>query len=252
MTEFELKKHKIAAKKLDLIKNRAFGFIKKNLGKISEYDVHEFIIEEFKKENLVFDGDNYKSLIVAADENTSFVHYFPSKTGSSLIRKNSLVMIDIWARLKEEGAPFADITWMGFAGKKIPAEINKAFKKVIGARDFAVRFIEKKLKKPGAVSRDGLMEAKTVDGITRNFFGKNKAFFKHGTGHSLGFKECHGKYFRFNKKSRSFLKAGIPFTIEPGLYFPRKFGVRSEINCYIGNDLELTITTKLQNKIVKI
>ena len=52
MTDAEIRKHKLAAEKLDLIKDRAFGYMKKNLGKISEYDVNKFVISEFKKENL--------------------------------------------------------------------------------------------------------------------------------------------------------------------------------------------------------
>lgn len=32
-------------KKLELIKDRAFEFIKKNLGKVSEYDVQNFILD---------------------------------------------------------------------------------------------------------------------------------------------------------------------------------------------------------------
>jgi hypothetical protein len=44
MTNEQIKNHRIAAEKLEAIKNKAFALIKKNLGKISEYDVQEFIL----------------------------------------------------------------------------------------------------------------------------------------------------------------------------------------------------------------
>ena len=245
MTDAEIVKHKLAARKLDLIKDRAFVFIKNNLGKISEYDVNKFVIREFKKENLITDK-NYSSQIVAANKNTSFVHYFPAKNKSGIIEKNCLILLDIWAKLRGEGAPFADITWMAYAGKEIPTEIKEAFNKVIGAREFALEFIRRNLR------QKELLKTVAVDGAVRKYFGKMKKNFAHGLGHSLGFTECHGNHFRFGRKSRAKMKSGIPFTIEPGLYFPGKFGIRSEINCYVTKDFKLEITTKVQKEIVKL
>lgn len=46
------------------------------------------------------------------------------------------------------------------------------------------------------------------------------------------------------------MKTMIPFTIEPGLYFKNRFGVRSEIDCYIDNNYRLVITSKIQRNIV--
>jgi Xaa-Pro aminopeptidase len=44
----------------------------------------------------------------------------------------------------------------------------------------------------------------------------------------------------------------IPFTIEPGLYFKNRFGVRSEIDCYVTENYKLIITTKVQKRIIRI
>lgn len=246
MLENEIEKHKIAAKKLELIKNKAFKFIAKGIGKISEYDANEFILSEFKKEGLIAQKD-YPAQIIATNNNTSFVHYFPKKKGSKIIKKDNLILIDIWARLNEERAPFADITWMAYSGKNIPTEIKKIFDKVIGARNAVIRFIEKNF------NDKILLKTKDVDKTARNYFKKFnlEKYFLHGTGHSLGFCVDHGKYFRFGKKTESKLKPMIPFTIEPGLYFKDNFGVRSEINCYIDSN-KLVITTPVQNRIIRI
>lgn len=247
MTEDEIKNHKIVAAKLWLINKRSFDFIGKNLGRISEYDVHRFIISEYKKQSLVTDK-KVSVQIIGVNENAAIPHYFPSKNKSKIIKKNSLILIDTWARLQKKDSPFADITWMVYSGKIVPKEIQETFNKVIGARDSALRFIRQSLK------RKRFPKTKSVDGAVRDYFKKFslKKYFIHGTGHSLGIKECHGKYFRFGKKSESQLKPNIPFTIEPGLYFKDEFGIRSEINCYVNEDFKLIITTKVQRKIIKI
>lgn len=253
MRKKELERHKIAAEKLEIIKNKTFEFIKMNINKISEYDVNKFILLEFKKQRLVTDK-KYPAQIVAVNENSSIVHYFPKKESSKIIKRNNLILIDIWARLrpthpkKEANSPFADITWMAYTGKNLPKEYKKIFNKVIKARKVALDFIKKNLK------NRKFPKTEIVEKIVRDYFKKVglEKNFLHGLGHSLGFSGCHGKYFRFGKKRKSKLRPNIPFTIEPGLYFKNKFGVRSEINCYVSADYRLVVTTKIQNKIIKI
>lgn len=247
MTQDEIKNHKIAAGKLWLVNKRAFLFIKKNLGRVSEYDVHKFIISEYKKQGL-FTDKKYPAQIIGVNENAATPHYFPTKNKSKIIKKNNLILIDTWAKLKEKNSPFADITWMVYSGQNIPKEIQKTFNRVIGARNFALDFIRQSLK------NKKFPKTKSVDRAVRDYFKKFslEKYFIHGTGHSLGIKECHGKYFRFGKKNESKLKPNIPFTIEPGIYFKNKFGIRSEINCYVTEDYRLIITTKVQRKIIKI
>jgi len=257
MTGRKIENHKIAAEKLGLIKDGAFAFIKRNLGKISEYDVQKFILSEFKKEGLVTLWSDKKYTIrdeenpiqiIAANENSAIVHYFPKKKVAKIIKKDNLILIDIWARLNKECAPFADISWVGYSGKYIPKEIREIFSRVIEARNFAVSFIKKSLK------NKKFPKTKEVEIATRNYFRKFNLdkYFLHRTGHSLGLHICHGKYFRFDKKSKTRIKPNIPFTIEPGLYFKNKFGIRSEIDCYVTEDYKLIVTTKIQNKIIKI
>lgn len=247
MSEEEIKRHKIAAGKLWLVTNRAFKFIKRNIGKVSEYDVHRFILSEFKKENLVTDKKNLIQ-IVAINQHAAIPHYFPSKKKSAIIRKNNLILIDTWAKLKEKNSPFADIAWVGYSGKNLPKEIKRIFIKVIKARAIALDFIKKNLK------NRKFPKTKIVDKAVRDYFKKFglEKYFLHGLGHSLGISECHGKYFRLGKKSQARLKPNIPFTIEPGLYFKNKLGIRSEINCYVTKEYKLIITTNVQKQIIKI
>jgi len=240
--KLEIRRHKKAAEKLDKIKENSFEYIKKNLGKIDEYDVKEFILKELEKEEMISDED---FPIVACNENTGYMHYFPIKGKSKKIGKDCLIMIDIWARLNE-GGYFADITWMLFTGEEVPNEIKKTFGNVIKARDLAVDFIREKLKEKK------IPKGVDVDLVVRKFFNDDEKFFIHGLGHSLGYYHAHGGLFILNKKCDKKIQIGVPFTIEPGLYYESKFGIRSEIDCYIDEDLELVISTGVQKEILLI
>ena len=243
----EIKNHKIANKKLDLIRSKVIDFIKKNINQISEQDVCNFILSEFKKENMIA-GKSFALDFVVVNEHTDDTHWSIPIKKPKIIRKNNLIMIDNWAKLKKGASPFADITWMFYSGKKIPKRIQETFEKVISARDIALDFIRKELK------NKRFPEAKKVDRAVRDYFNKFGLgkFFTHETGHSLGYTSCHGKHFRLSKKSRKRIEPNIPFTIEPGLYFKGKFGIRSEINCYITKDYKLIVSSSVQKEITKI
>ncbi len=246
MTVEEIKRHKIAVKKLGLIKDRTFDFIKKNIGKVSERDVHDFIVSEFKKEGMVTDR-RMPIQIVASGSHTDDAHWY-ARVKDATIKKDSLIMIDIWARLKKEHSPFADITWMGYSGKKVPSKIQEMFNRVIFARDLALDFIRKELK------QKRFPRARGVDKAVRNYFdtfGAEKNF-THRTGHSLGYTNCHGKRFRLSKTTRKRIIPEVLFTIEPGLYFKGEFGARSEIDCYVTKDYKLVVTSGVQREIIKI
>jgi len=238
--KIKIDKHIKAAELLNKIKDEAFKYIRENKN-ISEYDVQRFIMDKFKMNGLRID----LAPIVAFRQNTSFVHYYPSRYSKKL-KPESLILIDIWARLKEKNSPFADITWMGYYGKKIPRKVLKIFKIVIKARDGTVRYIEDVLR------HGGIPGTYKVDKVTRNFIKKNGFGdnFLHTTGHSLGFVSPHGGK-RIGSKSKGLLIENVAYTIEPGIYLKNKFGVRSEIDFYINTDRKLVITTGIQKNIIR-
>lgn len=237
----QIKYHKETAALLAKVKNEAFQYVKNN-SNATEHKVQQFILRQFKKHDL---KTNHITPIVAFRENTSFVHYHPSQYSKKL-KQETLVMLDIWARKSKGNAPFADATFVAYKGKKIPKEVLKIFRIVIGARDKAIKFIKDNLKERK------IPTGKEVDSIARNYikkqgYGKN---FLHGTGHSLGFTSPHGNGVRLNQKNKKSLSANIGYTIEPGIYLKNQFGVRSEIDFYINENYEMIITSEVQKGII--
>ncbi len=244
-TNQQLQSHLRAAKILDQIKNQSFEFIRKNL-ETTEYVVHQFIREKFKENKLWLPKN---SPIVAFGKNTSHIHYFfKPKPITSNLKPEIPILIDLWSRASKKQSPFADITWMGFYGKEIPREFQKIFDIVVKSRDTCLNYLKSELKKrkiPTGAKLDAVVRAV----ITKAGYAKN---FPHSTGHSLGFVSPHGKEAGLNSKNREPLEKNLGYTIEPGIYLKNKFGIRSEINFYIDNNLKLINTTEIQKKIVKI
>jgi len=242
-TPEQINSHIRAARKLDLIKDLAFDYIRKNIGQASEKDVEKFIFSEFKKHNLVKEKGG---LIVAANENSASPHYFP-KGKAKRIGKNCLVLIDIWARENKKNSVFADITWVGYVGK-VPKDIQNIFDKVIFGRDLVLEYIKKELKSKN------LPKTGVADKVVRDYFEKFQEHlnFIHKTGHSLGIVSPHGKHFRLSIGSKKVFNLNIPFTIEPGIYWKNKFGIRSEVDCFINKSYKLRITSKAQRAITII
>lgn len=242
-TKDQIKKHREAARRLILIKDQIFGYLKKNPG-VTEERVHRYILKKYKEFGLATDLD---LAIVAFGQNTANVHHYPGK-GSGRLEKNSLVMLDLWARLDRPRAPFADITWMGFYGDKIPARMQKIFNLVKAARDKSLLYIKNELKK-GRLSTGAKVDAAARGYIARQGFGKR---FLHNTGHCLGLNSPHGDGPGFTRLNHKSILKNLGYTIEPGIYLKTQFGVRSEIDFYIDSRNQLVITTDVQEEIVII
>jgi Xaa-Pro dipeptidase len=239
----QIKQHKKAAQLLDKIVEEAFSCIKNDI-KISEFEVQRFIINRFKHYNLKTDTF---TPIVSFGQNTAEVHYYDAAK-SKRVKAGTLVMIDIWARLNEGGAPFADITWMAYRGGKMSAEMEKVFDIVLEARNEAINYLKINLRKKI------IPTGEEVDGVARSYIAKYGYgdYFLHSTGHPLGTVKDHGQGVSISRKGKGRLSRNMGYTIEPGIYLKNKFGVRSEIDFYIDNKYNLVITSDVQKKIIKI
>ena len=142
----------------------------------------------------------------------------------------------------------ADITWVGFTGRTVPAEVARAFDTAARARDAAVALVQRATRagddlrgwQVGRAAREVLEGAGYRDEIW------------HRTGHSLG-ETVHGNGVNmddYETHDDRRLLPGTGFTIEPGLYFPT-FGVRTEINVFV-TDRDALVTGPLQDRVLPL
>ena len=240
--------HKRALDILIACVNGAWDMISKALteGKeITEYDVQQYIAGEYKKNNLV----TIYSPIVAIGKNSADAHYEPTKEQSSRIERNNVVMIDVWARENSEESIYADITWMGYTGKEIPEEVQSVWKTLTNARNAA-------LAKAKEVRSDSPICGWQVDDAARNIIkGANLGeYFTHRTGHSIAH-EVHAtgvNMDNFELHDTRKIIADCGFSIEPGIYQPGKFGMRSEIDVYVDEHYNAQVLGPIQESLLTL
>jgi len=238
----QIKQHKQAAELLNKIINDVVVYIK-NSQTITDVEIRKFIKNQYKKYHLKSDK---QGSIVAFGIDTAKVHFYAESPRR--LKPGDLIMIDIWGKLAKTRAPFADITWMMYYGKNLSKQYSDAFKTVTEARDKAIKYLQNKL-----VNKI-VPTGKEIDAETRNYLTKrgHGDKFLHGTGHSLGFISPHGRRTRINRRGKQSLPLNVGYTIEPGIYFKNKFGIRSEIDFYINENYKLITTTICQKQIIKI
>ncbi len=244
-TEQNIKNHLAACDLLDSIKDNAFDFIKNNPN-TNEQEVEQFIQGEFKKNNLTT-CKKHPDLIVAFNESAATPHYNP-KLAPKKLQPNSLILLDIWAKLKQKNSPFSDITWIAYYGESIPDEIKEVWNIIKDARDFSIKFIQDELKE------GRFPTGKEIDDIARKIItdAGYKENILHTTGHSIGFHSPHGTQKGLSQKNLKQIKRNLAYTIEPGIYLKDKFGIRSEICFYIDDNSKVVITTPVQKEIIKL
>lgn len=226
----QLQTHIAAAKILHEAQAEAFRLIEKRLHAqqpINEYEVQKYILDKMEAGDCMTDA----APIVAVNANASNPHYAPTADTFSPIKKGDVILIDLWAKKKTPGAVFADITWIGYAGKNVPTRVQEVFKVVTGARDTGVRVIQEHAK-AGELLQGFRVDEAVRRYITEAGFGK---YFFHRTGHSLGML-THDRGVNidsYETRDTRALTTGVAFSIEPGVYL-EEFGIRSEINVYMG------------------
>jgi Xaa-Pro dipeptidase len=200
--------------------------------------------EWFRAEGLVSDAPPN----VSAQENAGNPHYQATRDAHRAIRPNEAVLIDLWAKLPTPGAVFADITWVGFTGARVPDELAAAFAAARDGRDAAIALVQSSVR-AGRELRGFEVDRACRDVIVRAGFG---AQFIHRTGHSLG-EEVHGNGVHmddYETHDDRRLIPGTGFTIEPGVYTDR-YGVRTEINMFV-KEHDAVVTGPLQRDILSL
>lgn len=215
--------------------------------RVTEYDVQKRILEEFEHHGLVTDHPP----IVAVGANSANPHYEPTAERSEEITHDSFLLIDLWAREAGEGTIYGDITWTGYVGEKVPERYSQIFTIVRDARDMAFHRV-----RDAFAAGDSLSGAE-VDDVARSVieragYGEH---FTHRTGHSIS-TELHGagaNLDNFETHDTRSILPGTSFSIEPGIYLPGDFGVRSELDVLIDDDSTVEATSEpVQQEVLAI
>jgi Xaa-Pro dipeptidase len=236
-----------AAESLYRIKDRAFEVVSSRLKQgtaTTEYDIQRLMVRWFEEEGLVSDS----APVVACGKNAGNPHYLPTAANAEDVIADEVLLLDLWGKKKEPGAVFADITWVGFTGGRVPEPCASAFDAAARARDAAAAHVQEAARGGGDV-RGWEVDRAARRVLEESGFG---AHILHRTGHSLG-ESVHGNGVHLDDYETHDDRRIIPgtgFTIEPGLYFDT-FGVRTEINMFRG-DRDATVTGPRQNAIVTL
>lgn len=172
-----------------------------------------FQIEQWIKENgfdLAFDP------IVAVNINSAIPHY-NTKEGKGIVEDGSIILLDFGVKYKNY---MSDITRMVFV--KPTDEMINIYIKLLSVQGLTIKEIGNQ------------KDPKVIDRFCReNLIKKELPNFSHSLGHGVGL-EIH-EYPKLSQMSYDTLVDNHVFTIEPGVYFPNKWGMRIEDTVVLKN-----------------
>ena len=210
---------------------------------VQEHTLQQWIVERFARANL---EPPDHGPIVAIGPNAANPHYAPSESRPVPITTGSMLLIDLWAR--EPGGMYADQTWICSLGEADSASA-KVWETVRDARDAAIELGRARISGGKAVSGGELDDAARAV-ITSAGFGE---YFIHRTGHSIDAQELHGSgphLDNLETREERLLIPGVGFSIEPGIYLPGEFGMRSEVNAFLSEHEAVVTPVDYQRELI--
>lgn len=228
-TAAELAGHRRAAEALAAIARDALAWVGTEAARgdeVRETGVVRRVLEAIERAGLWTN----EGPIVAFGPTSAMPHYEPHAGADRRLAPGEVVLLDLWAG-PGRGSVFADQTWMAFAGRAPDADVRRVWQTVRGARDAAVRFLRERWRPAAPVT--GAQVDDAARAVVRE--AGLAEYFVHRTGHSID-RDLHGSgphIDNFETEDARALVPGVGFSVEPGVYLPGRFGMRSEINVYI-------------------
>jgi Xaa-Pro aminopeptidase len=172
---------------------------------VTEADIAWAAEEAFRKDG----AEIVTFTLIASGPNGAFPHHH---SGPRRLQKGEAIIIDIGATLNDYQS---DITRMVCLGEP-PAEILQAYEAVLAANERGRAAV-----KPG-------ITAQAVDHAARSTLeaAGYGDYFIHRTGHGLGLDIHEPPWIMAGNEQ--LLEEGMVFSVEPGVYLPRQFGIRIE------------------------
>ncbi|MBI2650379.1 aminopeptidase P family protein [Candidatus Woesearchaeota archaeon] len=185
----------------------------------TESEAGAFLEYEAKKKGLEISFNP----IVASGSNGSMPHHEPS---NSRIKKGFCV-VDFGVKYKGYCSDMTRTIYIGKPGKNE----KEIYNFLLSIQKNAINQIKNNQK------------CSKIYDFAAESLGKYKNNFTHGLGHGVGVEIHETPNLSLNSKDR--VRNSMVFTIEPGIYFPKRFGIRIEDTVLFGNKpITLTKTAK--------
>ena len=202
---------------------------------ITEHELRDGVVRQLSDHGLVSDSPP----IVAAGDHSADVHYAPAAERPRPIVRGDVLLLDLWA--KEPDGVYADQTWMATLGPP-SARVADAWQATLAARDGAIDLIRSCVVSGTPIrGTDVHQHARAV--LAERGYG---AYALGRAGHSIDQRQLHGagpNLDAVESRDERVLLPGTACSVEPGVYIPGAFGVRSEVNLYVG-DRDILITPR--------
>jgi len=188
---------------------------------ISEQDLAAEIEYQMRKRGA--EGPSFET-IVASGARAALPH---GRATSKRIREKELVVLDLGVILRGYCSDLTRTVHVGRASR----EVRRWYAAVLEAQREARRAVQAGI------------EAAAVDEAARSILRREglEPYFIHSTGHGLGL-EVHERP-SLGRNQKALLKAGSIVTIEPGVYFPGRGGIRIEDDVLVNEAGSETLTS---------
>jgi len=250
LTEAQIATHYEAQRRLDEILAEGWKEIGRRVHAGSsgcdEYSIVEYLRQAIERAGMVteFGPD------VSVGPNSADSHYVPTPASSKPIRKGDFVLIDIWSKLANQpDAIWYDITWTGVVDREPTDRERLIFNTVRDSRDASIKAVQTAFASNTPIAGWQADDASRAIIRAAGF----ADYFTHRTGHNIA-TELHGNGAHLDNLETHDERLILPntcFSVEPGLYFPGEFGVRSEINM-ITRRGSADVTGRLQTELVRV
>ncbi len=239
----ELADHHFAAEILADVARSTLRQAVKETGALTETALQARVIAALESRGLVLN----EPPIVGFGPNSAKPHYEPHPGKDAVLQPGDLVRLDLWAG-RSLDTVFADQTWIGFAGSHLPPHVAEVWRTVRRARDAAIDVIrEASAEHRSIAGYEADQAARAV--VTAAGYGDA---FVHRTGHSID-RDLHGSgphLDDYETHDDRELLPGVGFSVEPGIYLPGSFGIRSEVNVFMDRSGPVVTPREPQQEVI--
>jgi len=217
---YEISQLKKSAEIAKIGMKKAYEIIKEDIKEIDAATEIEAEIRKFGSEEPPFGS----GMLLSSGINSANIHAIPKR---KKIRNNSLVVVDLGAKFN---GYYSDFTRTIKVGKFKDKKEKDIFEFVKNLEFEVIDMIEEGMK------------FTTLYEFAENEIKKKGYKFYHSLGHGIGL-EIH-ELPNISSTEKEVIREGMVFTIEPGIYIPKKFGVRFEDMVLVKNN-KVQVLTKI-------